>query len=225
MNKEDLDKILASYATKNPSFEKRILNTNYDVLGISAVLLNKLAKNDCVLNYEFSKEEIVSSYEKTYLYLASNLYKKRQSIDEQVSFLYDNFECIDSWAFTDSLVNYLEKASLNTAKEFLSSKEIFLRRFGYVLLLRFCKSKENQTYIFSTFDNDERYYVFMAEAWLLSYCFIYYFDDTYNFVLNSSFSNQIKIKGIQKAIESRRVSTNNKEKLKNLRKKLRSAGF
>ena len=225
MNQVDLDNILGSYAAKNPSFEKRILNTNYDVLGISTVLLNKLAKSEDILNYNFSKKEIIGSYEQVYLYLASNLYKKRKSIGEQVSFLYDNFKCIDSWAFTDSLANYLEKASLNTAKEFLSSNEIFLRRFGYVLLLRFCKSKENQTYIFSTFDNDERYYVFMAEAWLLSYCFIYYFDDTYNFVLNSSFSNQIKIKGIQKAIESRRVSIDNKEKLKNLRKKLRSAGF
>ena len=107
----------------------------------------------------------------------------------------------------------------------LQEKEVYLRRYAYVSLLKYSKNENNLNFIFNSFDNDNRYYVFMSEARLLSYCFIYFFDKTYDFVMSSFLSKELKLKGIQKAIESLRVTETNKDKLKILRKELRSRGF
>lgn len=62
----------------------------------------------------------------------------------------------------------------------------------------------------------------MGEGWLLSYCFINHFDETYKYFENTTIDKSILLIGIQKAIDSFRVSEENKLKLKELRRTLRS---
>ena len=89
-------------------------------------------------------------------------------------------------------------------------------------MLNLIKNKNNLEIIFSLIDSDERYYVLMAEGWLLSYALIFHFEETFNFIKNKQFSLKIKQVAIQKAIDSYRVSSENKSRLKTLRKELKT---
>ena len=58
----------------------------------------------------------------------------------------------------------------------------------------------------------------MANAWLLSYMFINYFDDTIKFIKTNKIDEWTLKKGISKAIESYKVSDDNKKILGKIRK-------
>ena len=62
------------------------------------------------------------------------------------------------------------------------------------------------------------YYSLMAGAWLLSWCFIYHFNDTLECVKTNNLNEFVYKKGIQKSLESFRVSDTDKQILRNLLK-------
>lgn len=61
----------------------------------------------------------------------------------------------------------------------------------------------------------------MANAWLISYMFINYFDDTINFIKSNKLDTWTIRKGITKAIESHKVSSDNKKILGKIRANLK----
>ena len=67
------------------------------------------------------------------------------------------------------------------------------------------------------FSKSDKYYYLMAKAWLLSYMFIDYFEETSEFVRNNKLDEFTFRKGITKAIESFRISESQKEFLRELR--------
>jgi len=59
----------------------------------------------------------------------------------------------------------------------------------------------------------DEYYVKMANAWLISICYIKYPSKTQTFLQNTSIDNWTYNKAIQKICESRRISVEEKEKI------------
>ena len=80
-----------------------------------------------------------------------------------------------------------------------------------------CDDYKNNIYkIIESITNDE-YYIKMANAWLLSYMFINYFDDTVYFVKKTRCDSWTVKKGITKAIESYKINDVQKNNLRKLR--------
>lgn len=223
MDEKELLDILFDNKATNLSFLKSVLKTNYEIIGVKIPFLKKISSK--LMDFDFNKIEIKKYYELIFLYFYVNLKKNINDISKQILFIKENIKYIDSWSIVDSTVLLLKNINLDIIYKMLQEKEVYLRRYAYVSLLKYSKNENNLNFIFNSFDNDNRYYVFMSEARLLSYCFIYFFDKTYDFVMSSSLSKELKLKGIQKAIESLRVTETNKDKLKILRKELRSRGF
>ena len=67
----------------------------------------------------------------------------------------------------------------------------------------------------------EDYYVKMANAWLISYMFINYFDDTIKFINNNKIDSWTLRKGITKSIESYKISDDKKIILKKIREHIK----
>ena len=63
------------------------------------------------------------------------------------------------------------------------------------------------------------YYVYMANAWLISACMAKYPDKTISFFRNNKLDNKTQNKAIQKSCESSRVSKENKSIIRQLKKK------
>lgn len=211
---------LLKEASLDKEFAKRVLNTKLEVIGVKTPILKKIAKEN--LNYKFNDIKNNHYYEMVFLYFYINLFNLKKDINKQIEFIKNNINLIDSWAIVDSTVQLLENIDFKIIKYLVNEEEVFLRRYGYVSMLNLIKNKNNLEIIFSLIDSDERYYVLMAEGWLLSYGLIFHFEEAFNFIKNKQFSLKIKQVAIQKAIDSYRVSSENKSRLKTLRKELKT---
>ena len=87
-------------------------------------------------------------------------------------------------------------------------------------MLDYYIEKERLEKIFKILKNikSERYYVQMAVAWALSVCLVKYYDETYKFLKNNKLSKFVLLKTISKANDSYRLTKEQKEKLKKLKK-------
>ena len=169
-------------------------------------------------NISFIDFDLNSIYEVTFLYFYISL-KREKELGKQLVFIKNNIKYVDSWGIVDSTFQLLNKPSLKILEDLTKSKNLFIRRYGYVSMLNYSKNNALTDKIINLLKEDDEYYVNMAEGWVLSYLLIYDFDQTYNFLLNNLNLLSIKKIGIQKAIDSFRVSDENKNKLRELRKK------
>ena len=204
---------------KNILFSKKILNTKLDLFGLKTKQVLEVAKK--YKDIDVSTFELDKYYEVNYLYFYIYL-KKNKNIDDQINFLIANRRHLENWAIVDGTSKLLVDFKLKDTKKFLKFNDEFIVRYPYICMLKFTKNLQNLNEIFSYLKNDDRYYVKMGEGWLLSYCFINHFDETYKYYENTTIDKSILLIGIQKAIDSFRVSEENKLKLKELRRTLRS---
>ena len=133
---------------------------------------------------------------------------------------------INTWDLCDSFVSslkitkkYLKEVYLLLEK-YLKSKEEFIVRFALVMLINYYLNDDYINKIYKIINNVklDKYYVKMANAWLISYLLIKYYDKTYLFLKNNNQLDKWTYnKGIQKALESFRLNSKQKERLKLLK--------
>lgn len=206
---------------KNPKlseFSKNILNTSIEVKGIYSKDIKTLIKKYKDIN--INDFELDKFYELNFLYFAIGLQQKK-TLKEQADFVFENKEHLLSWGITDSTYQYFKvsvfEKTLPTIKLFISQKEEFLIRYGYLLLFKFLKATTIYDTIFGLFKNSDFFYVKMVEAWILSYLYIYDSKKTYDYLFSSDISFDIKNMAIRKILDSYRLNKEEKEKVKALR--------
>ncbi len=206
-------------------FNQKLIFTKYKILGIRVPILRKIAKKishtDIISFLDIVKND---SYEEVLLEGIVISYIK----DFDVSIKYFNkfIRKIDNWALCDIAVssmkivnNYKDKYFLQI-KNFLQAKDEFIVRVGIVLLLNYYIDLNYLDIIFLLIDNINRedYYINIAIAWLVSICFIKYRDKTYKYLKHNNLNKFTYNKSIQKIIESYRVSKEDKELLRKMKK-------
>ncbi|MCR5705409.1 MAG: DNA alkylation repair protein [Acholeplasmatales bacterium] len=149
---------------------------------------------------------------------------KIKTFNEQLEFIYNNAHIAKSWMSVDLCNQYLKKPNIKEYKKYflklIGLKGVYERRFGYVIGLKMARDKEACDLFLSNIVDDERYYVLMAEAWLIAELGIYHFDRVKDFLLTSNLSIALKRKAISKMIDSYRISDLNKNVLKEIRSRL-----
>ena len=156
------------------------------------------------------------------IYFQVNL-MRRKTLKEKFEFIDNNLKLLQRWEDTDMILNYLSKKSCNSAiffkaRSYIKEKDEFSKRLGYVLLLnQVYKEKVFLNEIFKLFENDERYYVLMAQAWVISFLYMKFPLETYDFLKNSNLSYKIKSKAISKILDSYQIDNIEKEKVRKLR--------
>lgn len=194
-----------------------------EIIGVRLPVLRKYAK-------DLLKEKEVLKFKDEYyeetmvhgLYIAG--YKT--SFQEKIKMIDEFIPVIDNWAICDSFASSLKYISKNKEeyfkyiKEYSKSDKEYTQRFALVVLIdHYVKDENYLDEIFNILINTKYngYYSLMAGAWLLSWCFIYHFDKTLDFINNNKLDEFIYKKGIQKSIESFRIDDKNKEILRALR--------
>lgn len=206
---------------KNPKlsqFSQNILNTSIEVKGIYSKDIKALIKKYKDIN--INDFELDKFYELNFLYFAIGL-KQKKTLKDQVDFVFKNRTHLLSWGITDSTYQYFKVKDFNGTlpiiKLFISQKEEFLIRYGYLFLFKFLKDTTIYDTIFGLFKNSDFFYVKMVEAWVLSYLYIYDSKETYQYLLSSNLDLDIKNMAIRKILDSYRVNKDEKEKVKALR--------
>lgn len=206
-------------------FHQKLTTTKYEILGLRVPLQRKIAK-------EISKgniEEFLSFCQNTYYeevniegFVLANI----KDLDVLEKY-FDSFLLkIDNWAICDGFCNSLK--IVNKHKEYfwkkieglLESVEPFQIRVGLILLLSFYVEEEYILKILEkvqSIHNDE-YYVQMGLSWLLCECYIKFPNETKRLLEEKVLDSFVQNKTICKIRDSYRVSKEEKEYLKTLKK-------
>ena len=211
---------------KYRDFHKSLLNADVNLIGIRTPKLKKIAKEISLGNYDnFIKLNTHKYYEETIIHalVISNL----KDINIVINYI-DNFlNYIDNWATCDILcgslkiVNKNKEIFFNYIKNKIKNPNPWIKRFCFVLLLDYLLEDKYIKEIFNLTNkyNTKDYYVNMAIAWLISIAYIKNKNDTINYLKNNKLDNFTHNKAIQKIKESTRTTLEDKELIKNLRRK------
>lgn len=218
------DELFKEQDLKYRDFQSKLIpNIGKDkIIGVRIPVLRRIAKEAVkekvsVVDCCYYEEKLVKGLMIGY---------KKGSIEERLAELKEFVPLIDNWAVCDSCCSNL-KFTVNNREivfEFLLdyiNKSEYETRFAVVMLMDYYLCDE---YIDRTLDliksvKSDLYYVNMAVAWALSVAMVKYPDKVLEILKNKTLSAWVHNKTIQKCCESYRISADDKEYLKNLKRK------
>lgn len=210
---------------KYQEFHSNLLNGK-EILGIRIPELKKIAKEIVKGNYmEFLSCNSHLSYEERTIhglilgYLKIPFRELLKLIDEFIPYL-DNWATNDVTCANLNIFKRNQEEGFKQIQKYLKSSNSWEIRFGLVLLLDFYV---NDSYIdevlkLSQTIKSEEYYVKMANAWLLSICYIKYSNKMIPFLKENQLDDWTYNKTISKICDSLRVSKEEKEQLKKFKR-------
>ncbi len=217
-----LNYLLETRDAKYASFSKTLSNSDYSVIGTRIPILRKLVK-DHIKDEELEPNdfELNKYLEMDFMYFGLSL-SRVKTIDDQLLFLSHNIHLAKSWAITDTISTYLKKMDFEEYYSFFlknqNTKEIYQRRFCFILGLKFYKNKEILK-VLKYIKENEDYMIMMAQAWLLATVAICFENEIYDFLKNFNDKTLIR-KTISKMVESYRINDEAKERFKKFRDSL-----
>ena len=222
---EYINYLISIKEDKYKEFHSKLCSTKYEILGIRLPTIRKIVKQISKTNYEeFLKLTNSKYYEEVMiegLIIAS--IKDDTKFEKNFS---KYIPKIDNWAICDSFCNSLNIVTknplkyFNLCKELSLSKEEFISRVGLIIILNYFVKEEYLEDIFNILDsiNSDKYYINMAEAWLLCEIYIYYPQRTEIYLKNNKLNKFTHNKSISKIRESYRISKEKKEYLNTLKR-------
>ena len=208
---------------KYKEFNDRIINTIYPTIGIRIPILRDLAK-------KMAKEDYLSyindnhTYMEEYMIMGLIIGYIDVDFDERLKLLDKYVPFIKDWSMTDIPASNLKCFKKNLDKGYTYIKKLlkqdgFIRRFGVILLLDYyIDDKYIDDIIKLSLEDDKDYYIVMAKAWLLSVVYLKYPNEVIKLLKDNSLDKKLNNLTISKICDSRRVSIEDKTKLKEYRR-------
>lgn len=186
-------------------------------IGVRTPILRKIAKQVDVDEVLFFPDEY---YEVTFIKLAAISYLPYERL---TFYLQKAVSLMDNWALCDSFKpKCLCKHKLEFLpyiKTFHESGEEFSVRYALVALLSYYVEAEYLPLIFEYLRKTDctAYYVHMSAAWLTAEILVKHFEEGVAFLKQGALNAKTHNKAIQKAIESYRLTKDQKEFLRTLK--------
>lgn len=130
---------------------------------------------------------------------------------------------IDNWAVCDVLkpksIKKHKQIFIDEIKSWISSKDTYTIRFGVVMLMTYYLDENYQkNYLnYPLQVKSDEYYVNMAISWFYATALAKHYDEVVKILKDKKLSVWVHNKTIQKAIESYRITKEQKEELKKLK--------
>lgn len=223
--KEFINYLISLQDIKYKKFNSNLLPGTNNIIGIRYPILKKIAKEISYGEYnDFLKLNQHKYYEECLIhgFIISNL---KLSIENIIDYINRYLPYINNWGTCDSFCSSLHIVKNNKEtffkyiNELINNDNEWIKRFCFVTLLNYYIDDNYLPKIFNLCDkyNNDKYYVNMAVAWLISICYIKYKNITLKYLHNNSLDKFTYNKAIQKIIESKRISKDEKIKLKLLK--------
>ena len=199
-----------------------------NILGVRVPVLRDYAKK---LSKEYEIYDLLNNIDNEYyeevmlqgMLIGLQKDKNMQNILEEIEVFIPK---IDNWAICDVFCAGLKitkkhlEEMWHFLQNYLRSDKEFEVRFGVVMILDYYITEEYLEKDFSIFDNvkSDKYYVQMAVAWAISICLIKFYDRTIEYLKQTKIDKFTYNKALQKAIESYRISDEQKSELRKMKK-------
>ncbi|MBR3249188.1 MAG: DNA alkylation repair protein [Clostridia bacterium] len=228
MKQREIQKEILSLADeKYKKFHSSLCPNTDNIMGVKVPILRNYAKKMYInenwkeyLNFKpvFYEEKVIQG-----MLIGFNTKENIAIIQDYIK---DYIPKIDSWAVCDTFVAGLKitkkypKEMWDFVQKYLKSEKEFELRFGIVMLLDYYITDQYIDQILQILNQIEHdgYYVKMAVAWAISVCYIKFPKKTYDYLCNNNLDDFTHNKSIQKIRESYRVTKQDKEALRKLRR-------
>ena len=219
---------LFQLADKNyKEFQSSLCPGTDNIIGVGVPLLRNYAKE---LSKKYEIEELLNMIDNEY-------YEEIMLQGMLIGLIKDDIKCvqnhiekfvtkIDNWAICDvfcaglKITKKYKKEMWDFLQKYLQSSKEFEIRFGVVMILDYYIEKEYLNQDFKIFDSisNKDYYAQMAIAWAISVACIKFYDKTIKYLEKNKLDKFTYNKAIQKAIESYRITDEQKEELRKMKK-------
>lgn len=212
--------------TKYKEFHSGLCPGTNNIIGVRVPILRNYAKE---LAKQYPIEELLKQIDNQYyeeIMLQGMLIGLEKQDFETIKKHIEGFvPKIDNWAVCDvfcaglKITKKYKKEMWEFLQKYLKSDQEFEIRFAIVMLLDFYIEEEyieKDLQIFKQVTS-QAYYVQMAVAWAISICFIKFYDTTLKFLQTNLLNKFTYNKAIQKAIESYRITDEQKDFLRKMK--------
>lgn len=208
-------------------FSSKLIPGCKPLLGVRLPMLRRLAKEiaegDWRSDLSSAKDEF---FEETMLQ-GMIIGCAKMPLEERFEWMKWFIPKIDNWSVCDSFCAGLKfvkeerEAVWQWINPYLCSKKEFERRFAVVLMLDFFVEPEYIDAVLKRVSSIclDDYYVKMGVAWLLSICYVKFPEDTMPYLLSISKDRETYQKALQKIIESRRITPEQRKAIRDLKQK------
>ena len=194
------------------------------IIGVRTPELRIMAKRLLKEDYKSFLEELPHKYfDENQLH--AFIISKMKNYDECIIYLNKFLPYIDNWATCDQLSPKVFKWNtdllLKEIKKWIKSKKTYTIRFGIGMLMQYYLDKNFKLEyldLVAQVKSDE-YYVNMMIAWFFATALAKQYDATIPYIKDNKLDIWIHNKTIQKATESLRITPEQKEYLRSLKKK------
>ncbi len=227
--KQNIKEELKGLADKKyKEFHKGLCPGTENILGVRVPILRNYAKK---LAKEYEIKALLENIDNEYyeeimlqgMLIGLEKDKDIQNILKDIEIFVPK---IDNWGVCDVFCAGLKitkkhlREMWNFLQKYVTSDKEFEIRFGVVMILDYYITEEYLERIFAIFDSikSNQYYVQMAVAWAISICLIKFYDKTINYLKTSHIDKFTYNKALQKAIESYRITDEQKSFLRKMKK-------
>lgn len=212
---------------KYKKFTAALIPGTENILGVRLPTLRKIAKEIAKGDWQYFLDSADEKYMEDTMLLGLVLAYIKEDFEKMLKLTANFVPKINNWAVCDTFCNglkFVKKdmcASFNFLMPYLKSKDEYRLRFGVVMLLSHFIEPEFIDEVLEILFNlkSEYYYARMAIAWAISICYIKFPEKTYKYLIENDLDDFTHNKSISKIIESYRVSAEDKNKLRKLRRK------
>lgn len=229
MQKEIKKEILALAEPSYRQFSSKLLPGTERIAGVRLPLLRKLAKQTVkkkdwqeYLREVFEENEKSEELFEEIMFQGMVIGYAPLTIEERFFYLDKFIPKIDNWSVCDSVCATMKFAleypqeTWNFLQKHVQSREEYGIRFAVVMYINYYLNEDYLDRVLAVLDEIDHpaYYVKMAVAWAVSMCYVVNANKTENFLKSCILDDFTYNKAIQKIIESRQVTAQEKEKLK-----------
>ena len=229
--KEEIKKQLKQLSdSRYKEFHSNLCPGTDNILGVRVPVLRNYAKE---LVKKYPVEKLLKNtdneyYEEIVLQGMIIGLDKKVNIKTILEYIEEFIPKIDNWAICDvfcaglKIVNKYPKEIWSFISKYLESEKEFELRFAIVIILDYYINEEYIDKVLKVLNSihSDKYYVQMAVAWAISICLIKFYDKTVSYLQDENcFLDKFTYnKSIQKAIESYRITDEQKVFLRSLKK-------
>ena len=221
------EELFALQDLKYKEFHKRLIPTIDEdtIIGVRIPALRALVKEFSATEEaaEFMKELPHPYYEENNVH--AFLIEKIKGYDTCIRELDKFLPYVDNWATCDSMAPKVLKKHLpelmDKIKEWLASDQIYTVRYGIGLLMKFYLDEAfEEKYLQMVADvQSEEYYINMMIAWYFATALAKHYEKSLSYLEEQKLDVWTHNKTIQKAVESHRITPEQKAYLKTLKRK------
>ncbi len=227
MNEEVRKKIFELADEKYKQFHSGLCPNTENIVGVRIPVLRNYAKELVKKDFRSYLKTISDEYYEEIMIKGMIIGLAKMEAEERINYINKFVPKIDNWAICDTFCAGLKFTNKNKElvwkfiKKYENSKKEFELRFLIVMLLDYYITDEYIEEVIRMLDKikHEGYYVKMAISWAISEAYVKYPKTTMKYLKNNTLDNFTYNKAIQKTIESYRVSEEDKNILKKMKKR------